>query len=53
MRVLFVENHRVFAETVACEFLGDHDVVIVSTVAAAFAELGARSFDANAFCRNA
>lgn len=35
MRVLFVEDHRVFAETVASQFLADHQVDIAESVAAA------------------
>lgn len=33
LRILFVENHRVFAETVVSEFLRDHDVTIATNVA--------------------
>jgi DNA-binding response OmpR family regulator len=35
MRVLYVEDHRVFAETVAAQFLAAHEVVIAGSVAAA------------------
>jgi two-component system, OmpR family, response regulator len=35
MRILFVEDHRVFAETVASQFLTSHHVDIVESVAAA------------------
>jgi hypothetical protein len=35
MRILFVENHQVFAETVIGEFLAAHDVSVVPTVSAA------------------
>jgi DNA-binding response OmpR family regulator len=35
MRVLFVEDQRVFAETVASQFLAEHQVDIVTGVAAA------------------
>ena len=33
MRILFVENHAVFAETVIKQFLSDHEVQIVASVA--------------------
>lgn len=47
MRILFVEDQRVFAEMVVAQFLLAHDVVIVETVAAARATLrSAPSFDA-------
>ena len=35
MRILFVENHEVFAATVIAEFLAGADVTVVSSVAAA------------------
>jgi two-component system, OmpR family, response regulator len=35
MRVLFVEDHRVFAETVANQFLSAHEVEIAESVASA------------------
>ena len=35
MRVLFVEDQRVFAETVASQFLAEHQVDIAESVAAA------------------
>ncbi|HEX2685097.1 MAG TPA: response regulator [Kofleriaceae bacterium] len=35
MRVLFVEDHRVFAETVASQFLASHHVDIMESVATA------------------
>jgi len=35
MRILFVENHAVFAKTVSKAFLAAHDVVVVSTLAQA------------------
>ncbi len=35
MHLLFVEDHRVFAETVANNFLAAHDVEFTETVAAA------------------
>lgn len=33
VKVLFLENHQVFAETVIEQFLTDHEVVLVPTVA--------------------
>jgi DNA-binding response OmpR family regulator len=42
--VLFVENHRVFAETVIEKFLADHEVLLVPTIAEALGILGS-SFD--------
>jgi CheY-like chemotaxis protein len=35
MRILFVENHELFARTVIEQFLALHDVVVAPTVAAA------------------
>ena len=35
MRILFIEDHRVFAETVASQFLPAHDVDIAESIAAA------------------
>jgi hypothetical protein len=35
MRILFVEDHRVFAETVVAQFLSDHEVEIAESVATA------------------
>lgn len=47
MRILFVEDQRVFAEMVVAQFLSDHDVVIVESIAAARATLiSAPPFDA-------
>jgi len=45
MRILFVENHIVFAETVIGRFLGQHAVVLVSSVAEAHRAAGSRQFD--------
>jgi len=45
MRILFVEDQRVFAETVAGQFLSAHEVEIVDGVAAARRVAGA-GFDA-------
>ena len=41
MRVLFVEDHRVFAETVAGQFLAGHQVDIAGSLAAAREALAA------------
>jgi len=46
MRILFVENHAVFAATVQAEFLCDHDVRIATSVAEALDALNAEAFDA-------
>jgi PleD family two-component response regulator len=46
MRILFVENHAVFAQTVASTFLAEHSVEVVPTVSAALAAVGAREYDA-------
>lgn len=35
MRILFVEDHRVFAETVATQFLSAHEVEIAESIAVA------------------
>ena len=45
MRILFVENHEVFAATVIAEFLAEADVTVVSSVAAAEAEVSVNEFD--------
>lgn len=45
MKILFVENHRAFAETVVREFLGQHQVVIVPSLADARLRAGAETFD--------
>jgi CheY-like chemotaxis protein len=45
MRILFVENHEVFAATVIEEFLAGDDVTLVSSVAAAEAEVSAGRYD--------
>jgi CheY-like chemotaxis protein len=46
LRLLLVENHRVFAETVAKTFLADHDVALAATVAYAVNLLRVSRFDA-------
>ncbi|MFT3841703.1 MAG: response regulator [Myxococcaceae bacterium] len=35
MKVLFVENHRVFAQTVVKQFLSAHEVTVVGSIAEA------------------
>jgi DNA-binding response OmpR family regulator len=45
MRILFVENHQLFAETVVAQFLADHVVVIVPSVSAAIEAVRRTSFD--------
>jgi DNA-binding response OmpR family regulator len=45
MRLLFVENHDVFAEVVRRRFLASHEVVVVPTLAGAREALGRSSFD--------
>ena len=44
MKILFVENHAVFAKTVTDLFLNGHDVVVVASLAAARHQL-AEDFD--------
>jgi DNA-binding response OmpR family regulator len=46
MRILFVENHAVFAHTVVEEFLGGLEVVIVPSLAEASQQLAAGAFEA-------
>lgn len=46
MKILFVENHAVFAATVQAEFLCSHDVRVATTIAEALDALGAHPFDA-------
>ena len=46
MNLLLVENHRLFAETVTAEFLGDHSVTLVATVMEALDLYRGGSFDA-------
>ena len=47
MRLLYVENHAVFAETVVERFLGEHDVMVCVSIAAARAAIEeAPPFDA-------
>jgi CheY-like chemotaxis protein len=46
VRILFVENHQAFAETVAKQFLAEHEVVVVATVSEARSRLVEWDFDA-------
>lgn len=46
MKILFVEDHAVFAATVQAEFLRGHEVCVVATIAEALDALGTTSFDA-------
>lgn len=47
MRILYVEDQRVFAEVVAAQYLASHQVVFAETIAAARATLAAdTAFDA-------
>ena len=39
MKILFVENHRLFAETVIDQFLRDHEIVLAATIAEARAAI--------------
>lgn len=45
MRILFVENHAIFARTVIRQFLSTHEVVVVPSLAEAQALLAGSSFD--------
>jgi len=45
MRILFVENHAVFAQTVIREFLPRHQVILVSSLAEARSQLASAHFD--------
>jgi len=45
VKILFVENHLVFARTVTEKFLGGHEVTIVATIGAAIATLARTAFD--------
>ena len=44
-RILFVDNHALFARTVTERFLAEHEVAIVATVAEAKASLSATAYD--------
>src|SRR5690349_19469039 len=45
MKILYVENHTVFARTVAQQFLASHEVTIVSSIAAGRETLAKETFD--------
>ena len=45
MKILYVENHKAFANAVCLEFLNEHDVKVVPTIAEAKYLLGSHSFD--------
>ncbi|HJZ92958.1 MAG TPA: response regulator [Gemmataceae bacterium] len=45
MRILWVENHPLFARYAGREFLRDHTVVVVASLAAARAAVAVESFD--------
>jgi CheY-like chemotaxis protein len=44
VKILFVENHELFAQTVVEQFLADHEVTVVTTVASAL-EVLPETFD--------
>ena len=46
MRLLWVENHAVFARVAGRQFLAGHELTVVPSAAAAKAALAAHSFDA-------
>ena len=46
MRILFLENHAIFAQTVIQEFLSAHSVVVVPSVDAGIACFRKEQFDA-------
>lgn len=46
MRILLVENHAVFAETVARMFLAEHEVVTVPSISGARDALRTQAFEA-------
>jgi CheY-like chemotaxis protein len=45
MRILYVENHRIFAENVVRQFLSQHEVIVAASLKAARHELETASFD--------
>ena len=45
MKILFVENHSTFAETVTSRFLSAYTVVVAPTVLEALSLLGQETFD--------
>jgi DNA-binding response OmpR family regulator len=46
VRVLWVENHTVFARLAGRQFLTEHDLIVVPSLALAREALAARTFDA-------
>jgi two-component system OmpR family response regulator len=46
MKILFVENHSVFAKQVISSFLSAHEVTVLPSLAAARVSLGENHFDA-------
>ncbi len=45
MKILYVENHRIFAENVTKQFLSQHSVTVVPSLAAARIALEGDNFD--------
>ena len=45
MKILYVENHAIFAQQVCREFLSAHEVKVVSSLAAARQSLAAEKYD--------
>lgn len=45
MKILYVENHAIFAEQVCRQFLSDHEVTVVSSLAAARQALAAEIYE--------
>jgi DNA-binding NarL/FixJ family response regulator len=45
MRILYVENHAIFAQQVCRQFLSAHNVIVVSSLATARQALAADSYD--------
>lgn len=45
MRILFVENHDKFVSIVTREFLSNHDVTVVPSIASALEQLESSEFD--------
>jgi len=45
MRILYAENHAIFAEQVCGRFLSDHSVTVLASVAAATQALSVQPFD--------
>lgn len=45
MKILYVENHAIFAQQVCCQFLSAHEVDVVSSLLAARQALGAKKYE--------